>query len=150
MSYYKRISIILIILTHSLSFSQDTDWVTFNGYKTNSDHKPDTIYLEFQIEQGYHIQSNDPGDDMVIPTKIKLDSIDGLIFGEPVFPGSKTFYISEIKTKVFEDVFEVKIPLIYKNRPKSYFIKGTLFYQPCDNKKCYFPRELSFSVYLNN
>lgn len=108
-----------------------------------------TISLCFDILDGYHIQSNRVENENLLATKIELEQ-------SPYFEViTKTFstettkisLIEEEELSVFSNTLQVEIQLQRKrafqtNDP----IKGTIFYQTCDKRKCYFPRELAFSV----
>lgn len=106
--------------------------------------------IKFEITQGFHIMSDNPGSENLLPTTFKIEPVKEIEFGKIIFPASSTF-----KIKGTEEIFNVFDSTIIINIPVSagtkivkgkYELEGNLFYQACDNRKCYFPKELKFPV----
>lgn len=129
------------------------DFVSFTGKNTYSipSIQVDTLCLEFKVSEGFHIMS-DEEKFAGITTKIRLNTPEGLSVGSPIFPKPKALQLrgATDTLSVFENHLEVLLPLQVINSGKkgNFILKGSLFYQACDSRKCYFPRELAFSVQL--
>jgi len=109
-----------------------------------------TERISFIIKEGYHIQTNQPLDDNLIATELKVLSLDGFWFGESVFPDAVPFHLKNDPNAmlVFYGNMVVQIPVSINNNvvTGNYKVKGTLKYQACDSVKCYYPRELNFEI----
>lgn len=112
------------------------------------------IQLSFLIREGYHIQAYQVKDENLIPSELTFEESDTLIFpGDPVFPEAVEFRMkgTEEAMDVYSDLLEIKVPLrTFKYLERgAYLIKGKLHYQACDDVKCYFPRDLPFTMKIN-
>ncbi|WP_296622784.1 protein-disulfide reductase DsbD domain-containing protein [Marivirga sp.] len=111
------------------------------------------ISLSFLIKEGYHIQASQVKDENLIPTVLSFDVLDSLKLGDPVFPKTVEFKMKGQKTtwSVYKDILEINVPVkIIKPGEKEVFsINGKLYYQACDDYKCYFPRNLKFIMKIN-
>jgi hypothetical protein len=108
------------------------------------------VVLHFRIPGGYHINSNQPKQDYLKKTELRLDApTDIAIAGVTYPPGedrSFPFDPSE-KLNVYTGDFAVKV-LVRPLRtvlPARYAVHGSLKYQACDNAACYPPRQLPIS-----
>jgi peroxiredoxin len=110
------------------------------------------VTVLFQIKEGYHIQANKVNDDNLIPVKLEFETVEGISMGEPVFPGWREFKMEGTPDPflVFDEILDVKIPVSVDHRKISgdLLLKGNLYYQACDSKKCFFPRDFRFEVNL--
>lgn len=111
------------------------------------------ISLSFLIKEGFHIQAAKVEDENLIPSVLSIDGSDDLIIGDPVFPQAVGFKMQGVEEDiyVYSDILEIKVPVkAVKSAEKSAFlIKGKLHYQACDAYKCYFPRDLNFTMKIN-
>jgi len=111
------------------------------------------IQLSFVIHKGYHIQADSVNDENLIPSVLSFDASKGMVLGVPEFPQAVELEVEgeEEAWRVYSDVVEVKVPLrAGKGMEKgTYLVNGNLFYQACDKAKCYFPRDLPFSIKVN-
>ena len=107
------------------------------------------IFLEITINEPYHINSDVPLDEFVIPTSISFDNAKGLEFGVIEFPEAeiRRFNFSESPLSVYEGKFKVattvRIPSSYQG--DETVVSGTLGYQACDENSCLAPADLNFS-----
>ena len=70
-----------------------------------------TVRVRVVIPAGWHLQSNAPLDDFLIPTELKASG-EGLTFGTPVFPKAKVKDLEALggKVAVFEDTLTIRVP----------------------------------------
>ena len=98
------------------------------------------------IENGWHINSNKPLDDFVIPTKLSFDGTE-LVSAEYPPHTVRTFTFSGgQKLAVFEGT--IRIPFTAKLQSGD-TIKGKLHYQACNDNVCLPPRDAEVTIDAN-
>src|SRR5258706_9332880 len=99
-----------------------------------------------EILNGWHINSNKPLDDFVIPTELKLDPATAdLVSAEYPAHVLRTFTFSGTsKLAVYEGRIQINFVARLKNGAKE--IRGRLHYQACNDKVCLPPRDLALVV----
>ena len=114
------------------------------GFKGDSTR----LVVNVSIPKGWHIQSNAPLDEFLIPTELKSEG-EGLSFGKPVFPKPilEDFPALGGKVALFAGNIEVKVPVTRKNsKVKGDALKSavvTLRYQACNDSQCLPPKEIT-------
>jgi Disulphide bond corrector protein DsbC len=105
--------------------------------------EPVTAKLQLQLRQGYHVNSNTPSDEYMIPLKLTWDAgpLDAreVIFPKPHFEKSE---FAEKPLSVFSGEFEIATKLAAKpNAPSGLgILNGKLRYQACNDKMCLPPK----------
>ncbi len=101
------------------------------------------IALEARIEPGFHVNSNKPLDEFLIPTDLTLDppagiTLEGLAWPDPVMLNQVG---ANEPLAVFEEEFVigVRLALAPDVAPGEHVVPGTLRYQACDETMCYAP-----------
>jgi hypothetical protein len=110
-----------------------------------------TLRVRIMIPPGWHIQSDAPLDDFLIPTEVKA-AAEGLRFGKPVFPRALTKDLPALGGKValFEDTIEVRLPVKREAKAgtsadaKAMLRNAavTVRYQSCNDSQCLPPRTI--------
>jgi Thiol:disulfide interchange protein DsbD, N-terminal len=103
------------------------------------------LKLNASLEQGFHVNSNSPNDEYLIPLKLTWNKApietEQIIYPKPE---SEKFAFSQNPVSVFTGNFEIltrfKAPA--SARPGFAVITGKLRYQACNNKECLQPRNL--------
>ena len=115
--------------------------------------KPSTVPLNFQIASGYHINSNHPKSEYLIPTTLKIEATTDIVVGKIVYPDGedKSFaFAPDEKLNVYTGDFKVDVVVhpLRSVEPGKYIVRGSLKYQACDNTACYPPKTVpvSFNV----
>ncbi len=109
--------------------------------------KPSAIDLQFRVARGFHVNSNTPSEEYLIPTALKLDVPTDIVIGKITYPpGQDTSFAfaPDQKLNVYSGDFKVSVsvrPLVGM-QPGKYVIHGNLKYQACDNAACYPPKQL--------
>ncbi len=112
--------------------------------------KPATVPLSFRVSSGYHINSNKPKSDFLIPTVLKVEATTDIVIGRTTYPDGKdmTFaFAPDERLNVYSGDFQVDVlvrPLRSVEKGK-YVVRATLKYQACDNSACYPPKQLPVS-----
>ena len=102
-----------------------------------------TVTLHFRVDPGFHINSHSPKSDMLIPTKILVDDINGAEVSDVIFPaGSPYSFAFEPNTKLDVYTGDVTLTAHIKAKAGAYTLKAALHYQACDQAACYPPKTL--------
>ena len=147
--YFRSILIILFafsnILYSQFGFNQQ-EILKFASFKSfDKIQAGGEVKLGFRasIIDGWHINSNKPNEDFLIPTEIILKSDESFKFGEIIFPKSKNIELefSDIPVSVYEgEIYfgtKVQIPDTTILGQKSVYVEFT--YQGCNDVTCMAP-----------
>ena len=117
---------------------------------------PDTIArvgLEVTLDPGFHVNSNTPLDDFLIPTVLTIDPPEGFALEGVAFPDAILLEQvgAEEPLAVFEEEFLLGAVLHVDGSlsPGSYAIPGTLRYQACNDLMCFSPTNAEVQFDLN-
>jgi len=106
------------------------------------------IALEISIAAPFHINSDQPSDENMIPTSVGFSGPEGVTFGTPKFPAAQSKFLSFSATplEVYEGTIRVftTVKLLQGFSEKEIALAGRLGYQACDDKACLPPAELEF------
>jgi hypothetical protein len=108
--------------------------------------KANKVELEFHVGSGFHINSNKPTLNYLIPTALKLDAPTDIVLGVTYPPGEEaTFpFAPDDKLSVYSGTFDLSVGVrpLKGMLPGNYILRGNLKYQACDNASCYPPKLL--------
>lgn len=105
------------------------------------------VDLQFRVGPGFHINSNTPSADYLIPTTLKLDAPTDMVVGRVTYPAGRMVsfpFSGSDKLSVYSGIFMVSVtvhPLSHV-LPGKYAFRGRLHYQACDNARCYPPKDV--------
>jgi len=108
------------------------------------------VVLQFRIPNGFHINSNQPKQEYLKKTELKLDAPTDIAIAGVTYPAGedRSFpFDPNEKLNVYTGDFAVKV-LVRPLRtvmPAKYAVHGMLKYQACDNAACYPPKQLPIS-----
>lgn len=117
------------------------DLVTLSGAVEQRSGNDVRGTLTATILAGWHINSNKPLDEFVIPTSLKLESAELTGVEFPPHELKAFAFTSGSKLAVFEGT--IKIPFTAKLQAGAKEIHATLHYQACNDKLCLPPRQAS-------
>ena len=99
--------------------------------------------LQVQLQDGYHVNSNTPLDDFLIPTVLTVEPPEDITVREIVYPeaGLLEQAGADGPLAVFEESFVIGISFDVADAfpPGVVTIPATLRYQACDETMCYLP-----------
>jgi hypothetical protein len=108
--------------------------------------KESVVELRFRVEQGFHINSHAPKDELLIPTVLKLDAGVVKVGAEEYAPG--TAFRLEVGAgetlDVYQGEFRVTVRMVAPKGAST--LTGSLRYQACDRAACFPPRTLPVMV----
>jgi hypothetical protein len=108
------------------------------------------VNLNFRVASGFHINSNAPKSEFLIPTTLKMDLPTDINLGKIEYPEGKdmTFPFSpDEKLSVYSGDFTIAVAVhpLHAVQPGKYVMHGLLRYQACDNAQCFPPKTLPVS-----
>jgi hypothetical protein len=109
--------------------------------------KSNPVHLRFRVSSGFHVNSNTPRSEFLIPTVLKISAPTDIVIGRVTYPsGSEMSFTFAPDEKL--SVYTGEFPVVVEVRPLAevitakYMIRGELRYQACDNAACYPPKKL--------
>lgn len=152
-SQFLTLFALLLILPARVHGQQNTPVVALKGFTSTDVVKAGgelKLGVKVTVAEGWHINSNKPKDDLLVPSELSLAARTGFQAGTIVYPQAK-----EIKLG-FQDaplvVFEgssyagMIVKVAESVQPGEYWLKYTWSYQACNNKSCDAPTDVSDSV----
>jgi len=103
-----------------------------------------SLVVRVTLHRDFHVNSHVPSQDYLIPTRLETDPVEGLEFGEWVYPEGemKKFPFSEEPLRVYEGSFLIRGSLKAGagTAPGARRLTVRLRYQSCTREKCLAPR----------
>ena len=138
---------ILVLLSGLISpvAAQPPDVAISPVVETDGVHAGTTarVALKVTLDPGFHVNSNTPLDDLLIPTVLTLDPPAGISLEAVAFP--EAILLEQVGAEqplaVFEEEFRIgaALSLDAALSPGSYAVPGTLRYQACNERMCFNP-----------
>jgi hypothetical protein len=105
------------------------------------------VPLSFRVARGYHINSNKPKSEFLIPTTLKVGATTDIVIGGIDYPDGRDMsfaFAPDEKLSVYTGDFQVNVSVrpLRSVQPGKYMLRGNLKYQACDNSACYPPKQL--------
>jgi thioredoxin:protein disulfide reductase len=114
--------------------------------------KTTVLSVELVIAAPYHINSDHPLQDYLIPTTLEFEPLPGVKFGKAVFPAApeKKLPFSDAPMAVYEGTVKVTLEITPASDLKSREIRlnGKVRYQACNDQYCLRPAVQGFSLTL--
>jgi hypothetical protein len=109
-----------------------------------------TVQLHFRISSGFHINSNQPKQEYLKKTELKLDAPTDIVIGKITYPAGedRSFpFAPDEDLSVYSGDFDIGVLVrpLKTVLPTKYAVHGTLKYQACDNAACYPPKQMPVS-----
>ncbi len=113
-------------------------------YEANVAHAGSThrVAVQATLDPGFHVNSNAPLEDGLIETSLSLDPPDGISLEGVAWPDSFLFAVEGLDDlAVFGEEFVIGAALALDPdlSEGEYAVSGTLRYQQCNDKMCFFP-----------
>jgi len=145
---------LFLFVVLSLFGDQQKQFVSFNDTEVRISEEKEIliITLPFTIDEGYHIQAASEVLDNLIATEISFEQNGSFEIESYEFSLTNydTVELNEFTHRVLSDRVEVTVALKFKENKskKGIGLNGELYYQACDDQRCFFPRTLAFNVAL--
>lgn len=107
-----------------------------------------TIVVTVEVKDGWHVNSNTPLEDYLIPTTLNLELPAGWSADAPVYPAHREarFAFSEQPVAVYDGRFEITVAVRRGRDAPTGPIRGVLEAQACNDRVCLAPAEIAFAV----
>ena len=137
----------------SLEKFNKTNFVTMQpaGEVRISAKKPATATIRFRVNPGYHVNSNQPMSDLLIPTEVIFEKHAAVTVGKAAYPAGEELALSfspKQKLSVYQGDVAVTVPVSAAKPLKrgTHKLKGSLSYQACNDNACVPPKKAPFEV----
>src|SRR5258708_29822653 len=115
--------------------------------------KPARVELRFRVADGDHINSNQPGSELLIPTKLRVMPPTDIGIGQIQYPAGHdlTFaFAPDEKLNVYTGDFAITAKVSAQRTAAlgDYRVHGELHYQACNDRACYPPKTLPVAFAL--
>jgi len=108
------------------------------------------VTVELSIRSPYHINSNQPLEEYLIPTSLNLEPVSGLEIQDILFPVAaiKKLEVSDSPMALFEGTVNIEVQVVpaASLAGRDVVLQGTVRYQACDDTTCLPPADEPFSV----
>jgi len=106
-----------------------------------------SVRLDFRVAPGFHINSNTPKSEFLIPTALKMNPPTDIVLGKTDYPQGKDLsfpFSPDEKLNVYSGDFAISVSVhpLHSVVPGKYVMHGLLRYQACDNAQCFPPKTL--------
>jgi hypothetical protein len=103
------------------------------------------VDLNFRVARGFHINSNTPKSEFLIPTALKMDLPTDIALGKIDYPPGEDLsfpFSPDEKLNVYTGDFTIPVTVhpLQSVVPGKYVMHGVLRYQACDNAQCFPPK----------
>jgi hypothetical protein len=105
------------------------------------------VELDFRIGSEFHINSNRPHSELLIPTTLRLDTTDPIRIASVTYPAGQDMsfpFAPNDKLSVYSGDFAITAAV--KALPSAvngtYPVRGELHFQACDRSACYPPKSI--------
>jgi len=155
------VAVALLAAGSFLSFGQTpgqkAPWVTVAPIPvlTVTQGQQGSVNVQFRVAPGFHINSNMPKSQFLIPTALKMDPPTDIAIGRVSYPDGKDMsfpFAADEPLNVYTGDFAVELAVhpLHTVVPGKYAMHGQLKYQACDNAACYPPRTVpvEFQVHV--
>jgi hypothetical protein len=108
------------------------------------------VPLNFRVARGFHINSNTPKSEFLIPTALKMDLPTDIVLGKIAYPAGTDLsfpFSPDEALNVYSGEFAINVTVhpLKSVVPGKYVMHGVLRYQACDNAQCFPPKTLPVS-----
>lgn len=155
MKHFENICLLCLLFWCSNIFAQ-TDISAFDFGQDMNEPRVEIFYsqgtlsedsylqLRLQVDSGWSINSNAPGDDFLVPTTVNATAT-GITYAPTIYPTAQKEFIDALDMEIstFSDTFSIILPIAeLKDDYDSISTVATLNYQACSQGMCLAPTEI--------
>ncbi len=149
---------IYAIATHAqlqtLSKEPQINYTVSSEYETVVPDVDVKLAIQFKLEPEWHINSNTPLDEFLIPTELSIENNPYIQVKKVIYPPSKQVKLSfsDEPLSVFENEFYIGIEVMLLPEAKAQNaieLTGSLRYQACNDRQCLPPTNLPIKATIN-
>ena len=106
-----------------------------------------TTKIPVAIQDGFHVNSNAPSDEYLIPLKVTWTSLGALEGGQVSYPKAEKITVGEQSLSVFTGKFDLTVDFKVSAKAAGPGVaSGKLGYQACNDKMCFPPKSIEINV----
>jgi len=104
--------------------------------------------IPVSILEGYHVNSNTPSDEYLIPLKVTWTSLGALEGGQVAYPKAEKIAVGDQSLSVFTGKFDLTVNFKVSGKAPAGpgIASGKLGFQACNNRMCFPPKSVEISV----
>ncbi len=107
------------------------------------------LKLDLVVNRGFHVNSNKPHDELLMPTTLRLNPPDGVVFANILYPEGEELalpFMGNEKLSVYSGAFHItaEVRATAKSALGTQRIHGEVKFQACDNRQCFPPKTAPF------
>lgn len=147
--------IFLLTITVTAQFGLKQDHVKIYPFSSLDKLYPGSenkVAVKIVVEEGWHINSDKPYEDFLIPTLVNLDPIKGFNLSKVIYPSAKDykFSFSDNPLSVWEgEIFAGGLLFIDSSVvPGKYSLVFSLEYQACNDMSCLAPSSITDTLFI--
>ena len=103
-----------------------------------------------EIKKGFHVQANPAADEFLIPTTLTIQAGEFFIPDKPVYPPGQPYKLKgsteDLLTYDGEVIIRLPVQVMDSAPAGNASVTGILKFQPCDDRKCLFPRSVPVNI----
>ena len=127
-----------------------SEWVTVGQPQKVAGKRNDAVQTKIPVSilEGYHVNSNTPSDEYLIPLKVTWTSLGALEGGQVTYPKAEKITVGDQSLSVFTGKFDLAVSFkVSANAPAGPGIAtGNLKFQACNNRMCFPPKSIEINV----
>jgi hypothetical protein len=109
--------------------------------------KPGSTEVRVRVKSGFHINSSKPSSELLIPTKLTVESTPLFQVKKITYPDGSDFSFSfapEEKLNVYSGEFTILVDVVADKKAAAgpHALKGELKYQACSDIACFPPKKI--------
>jgi len=129
---------------------QSSERVTVGQPQKVAGKRNDAVQTKIPVSilPGFHVNSNTPSDDYLIPLKVTWTSLGALEGGQVTFPKAEKIQVGDQALSVFTGKFDlvVNFKVSAKAAAGPGVASGKVGYQACNSNTCFPPKTVEISV----
>ncbi len=139
-----KILVALIFSNHLLYSKEILNFSVIKSHEKLKSGNVISLILKVKLDEGWHINSNKPNEDYLIPTEVTISSDKPILISDVIYPEGKnvSFGFTEQPVSVFEKNFDILLKLKVSDNLDAGKVKVhvKLKYQGCNEQSCLPPQ----------
>jgi thiol:disulfide interchange protein DsbD len=153
---YLLITVIIGLFITNITLSANYDVVKIKSFSSQ-----DTVYagdkfnltIKVSIGEGWHINSNKPHDDFLIPSILSIEQSDNFSLNKIIYPKAEDikleFSDNPLSVWTGDQVIKGVVEVSKNINPGRYYLIVNLSYQSCNNKTCLPPNSIKDTIKID-
>lgn len=141
----------LTVFSQSIKPIDVVDIISSSASKKTADGTEITLTIKLNIKKSWHINANQPLEENLIATVLKLDespdfTVEKITYPQPELMKLSQLSENELALYIEQATITVLLKVAKNVKKETLKITGKVKYQPCNDQICLFPVEKQFEV----